>query len=83
MSLTKTHFATIAVTLTIILFIPFFLYLPIEVANHRPGNFWLLAFNAGILAVTVALLVIRKGKMVCIGDVEEVCNIYQQGESEH
>jgi ABC-type polysaccharide/polyol phosphate export permease len=56
MTLTKKHYAIIAIVLSAVLFVPFFLYLPIEVADHRPGNVPLLAVNAGLIAVTAALL---------------------------
>ena len=56
MSLTKKHFAAIAFLLTAVLTVLFFLYLPIEVAGHRPGNVPLLLVHAGFLAVTVAIV---------------------------
>jgi len=55
-TLTKKHYVGTAVALTAALFVPFFLFLPIEVAAHRPGNVPLLVVNAGFLAITVALL---------------------------
>jgi len=53
---TKKHYGTIALGLTVILSIPFFLYLPIEVAGQRPGNVPMLMLYAGFLAFTVAIL---------------------------
>jgi len=53
---TKKHYMVMAIFLSVILFVPFLLYLPIEVAEHRPGNFPLLAVNAGFLAITVAMV---------------------------
>jgi len=58
MTLSKKHFAIMAVVLSVVLFVPFFFYLPIEVADHRPGNVPLLAVNAGFLAITAALLLV-------------------------
>ncbi|MCL2202464.1 MAG: ABC transporter permease [Defluviitaleaceae bacterium] len=54
--MTKKHYGTIALGLTVILSIPFFLYLPIEVAGQRPGNVPMLMLYAGFLAFTVAIL---------------------------
>jgi len=57
-TLTRKHFAGIAVVLSAVLFVLFYLYLPIEVAGHRPGNVPLLVVNAGFLAVTAAFFVV-------------------------
>lgn len=52
----KKHFLAMAVIISAILFAIFIVYLPIEVAGHRPGNVPLLVVNAGFLAVTVAFI---------------------------
>ena len=54
--MTKKHFAGTAIILSMIFFILFFLYLPIEVSGQRAGNIWFLMINAGFLAVTAAIM---------------------------
>jgi len=56
--LTNNHYIGFTVILSAILSVVFFIYLPIEVADHRPGNALLLAVNAGFLAITLSCLVI-------------------------
>jgi len=56
--MTKKHFAGIALILSVVFFILFLMYLPIEVAGHRPGNVPLLMINAGFLAITAAIMVV-------------------------
>jgi ABC-type polysaccharide/polyol phosphate export permease len=58
MTLTKKHFVIITFLLSLLLFVPFYLYLPIEIAAHRPGNVPLLVANAGFLSVTAAMLLV-------------------------
>jgi len=58
MILVKKHFLAIAVILSAILFAIFMVYLPIEVAGHRPGNVPLLVVNAGFLAVTLSFFLV-------------------------
>ena len=58
MRMTKKHFSIIAFALTVLLFVPFLLYMPIEVAGHRPGNLPMLMLYSGFLAFTVAALVV-------------------------
>ena len=56
--LSKKRLAPVAMVLTVVLFVPFFLYLPIEIAAHRPGNVPLLVINAGFAAVTASLFIV-------------------------
>ena len=68
--MTKKHFAGIALVLSVILFVVFLFYLPIEVAGHRPGMSPTLVINSGFLAFTAAIavvfiiIVITKGEYV-------------------
>lgn len=55
--MTKKHFAVLAVLLTAILFFPAW-YLPMEVAGHRPGNIFMQIFYAGLIAMTVAIILV-------------------------
>jgi len=56
--LTKNHYIGLTIILSVILSVVFFIYLPIEVDNHRPGNVLLLAVNAGFLAITLSCMVV-------------------------
>ena len=56
--MTKNHFVGVALTLTAVFFVIFLVYLPIEVAGHRPGNVPLLMINAGFIAITAAIIVV-------------------------
>ena len=56
--MTKRHYYYVTIGLTLALFFPFFLYMPIEVAGHRPGNVPMLVLYAGFLAFTVTALVV-------------------------
>lgn len=57
MALTKKHFAVIALILSAVLTVIFFLYLPVEIAGHRTGNVPLRIVNGGFLAVTAAAII--------------------------
>ena len=56
--MTKKNYLSLTVVLSIILFIVFIIYMPIEVAGHRPGNVPLLIINAGFLAVTATVMML-------------------------
>jgi len=56
--MTKKRFIHIAFLLTIMLTVVFWFYLPMEVAGHRPGNFFMQLFFAGFIGVTTAMLII-------------------------
>ena len=56
--MTKKHFAQTGMVLSVIFFIIFFLYLPIEISGHRAGNVWFLMINAGFLAMTASIMVV-------------------------
>jgi len=56
--MTKTHFVGITIVLSIILFIVFLIYLPIEIAGVRAGNLVFLMINAGFLALTCAIMTV-------------------------
>ena len=58
-SLTKKNYVNIAVKISVLLFVPFFLYMPIQMADGvRAGNIFMLLFYSGFLAVTVAAIVV-------------------------
>jgi len=56
--MTKKHFVIIALFLLVVLFIPFYLYMPIEVSGYRPGNIPMLVLYAGFLSFTTVALII-------------------------
>ena len=57
--LTKNNYVTIAIMISVILFVPFFLYMPIEMADGvRAGNVFMLIIYSGFLAVTVAAIAV-------------------------
>jgi len=58
MSLTKKNYIAIALVLTIILFIPSFMYLPIEIDGIRIGNIPLLIANAAFVAATASMMLV-------------------------
>ena len=58
MTSTRKYYLVIGLSLSILLTIVFFIYLPIEVGGARAGNVPLLLINAGFLAVTASFLVI-------------------------
>ncbi|MCL2839392.1 MAG: ABC transporter permease [Defluviitaleaceae bacterium] len=58
MTFTKKHFAGVALLLTAVLVVIFYLYLPVEIAGHVTGNIPLRLFHAGFFAVTVSALVV-------------------------
>jgi len=55
--MTKKKYVNITLILAFILLVPFLIYLPMEVAGHRPGNVFMQLFYAGLLASTTAILV--------------------------
>ncbi|MCL2387269.1 MAG: ABC transporter permease [Defluviitaleaceae bacterium] len=55
---TRKHYMGATLLLSVVLSIVFFIYMPIEVADHRPGNVPLLVINSVFLAVTASAMVI-------------------------
>lgn len=68
MGMTKKHFIFIALGLTALLFVPFLLYMPIEVGGRRPGNVPMLMLYTGFLALTVSVLCVFV--LMCITKTE-------------
>ena len=56
--MSKKHFAGLAIVLTVLLTVIFFLYLPIEVGGQRAGNILMLLINAGLLAITASIMIV-------------------------
>ena len=56
--MTKKSCVYMAIIVSAVLSVLFFFYLPIEVAGHRPGNFFLLAFYIGFLSITTAFVIV-------------------------
>ena len=56
--MTKKHYSIIGSLLTLILIVPFYLYLPIQVGGQRPGNVPMLVLYAGFLAFTASVLIV-------------------------
>jgi len=56
--MTKKHFASVALLMTIVFFAFFWSYLPVEVAGQRPGNVPMLLFYTGFIAMTSSMILV-------------------------
>jgi len=56
--MTRKHYAGMTIILSMMFFVLFFFYMPIEVDGYRPDNVVLLIINAGFLAVTAAIVIV-------------------------
>ncbi|MCL1999352.1 MAG: ABC transporter permease [Turicibacter sp.] len=54
--MTKKHYLATTTILTLALFLPFWQYLPMEVAGHRPGNIPMQIFYAALMSATTAII---------------------------